>query len=208
MTIYFIVVAVALIVGLFINKILVTAPKIKFALYLILPIAIVVLGFLIYDGIQTPIQFEKEKAIRYEKVKQKLIDIRKAQEAYKQIYGTYTADFESLIETMKTQSLPNIRAIGSIPDSLLEKGWTELQAVSAGLIIRDTVLEPIMGNVFPSAYPIEDLRYVPFTDKKDFELDIAEVVTGSKVKVKVFEAKAPFEWWLKGLNEQLDNQSY
>ena len=161
MTIYFIVVVVALIIGLFINKILVTAPKITFALYVIFPAAILVLSYLIYDGIQTPIKFEEEKAVRYEKVKQKLIDIRKAQEAYKQIYGGYTADFESLISTMKTMSLPNIRAIGSIPDSLLEKGWNEQQAVSAGLIIRDTVMEPIMGSIFPKDYPINELAFVP-----------------------------------------------
>lgn len=203
MTIYLIVVVIALIIGLFINKILVTAPKLKFALYVIFPVAILVLSYLIYAGIQTPIKFEEEKAVRYEKVKQKLIDIRKAQEAYKQIYGGYTADFESLISTMKTMSLPNIRAIGSIPDSLLEKGWNEQQAVSAGLIIRDTVLEPIMGSVFPKEYPINDLALVPYTENLQFELGVGEVVTGSKVKVKVFEAKAPFEWWLKGLNEQL-----
>lgn len=203
MTIYLVVVLVALILGLFINKILVTAPKIKFALYIIFPVAIFVLSYLIYDGIQTPIQFDKEKAVRYEKVKQKLIDIRKAQEAYKQIYGGYTADFESLISTMKTMSLPNIRAIGSIPDSLLEKGWNEQQAVSAGLIIRDTIMEPIMGSVFPSDYPINELGFVPYTENQMFEMGVGEVVTGSKVKVKVFEAKAPFDWWLKGLNEQL-----
>lgn len=203
MGIYLSIVALALLLGLFANYLLVKSPKLKAVFYVLLPISIGLLSYYIYVGIQTPIQFEQEKAVRYEKVKQSLIDIRKAQEAYKQIHGVYANDFNALIETMKTQSLPMVKAIGSIPDSLIEKGWTEQQAVGAGLIIRDTIMEPIMGSIFAKDFKIDDLRYIPFTDKKEFELASGEVVTGSKVKVKVFEAKAPYTLWLEGLDKQL-----
>lgn len=203
MTIYFLIVLITLILGIFINFILVKSPKLKVFFYIALPVSILVLSYYIYTGVLTPIRFEEEKAVRYEQVKQSLINIRKAQEAYKQVNGNYANDFPTLIQTMKTASLPNVRAIGSIPDSLMEKGMTEQQAVAEGLIIRDTILEPIMGSVFPKDFPIDDLKYVPFTNKKEFELASGEVVTGSKVKVKVFEAKAPYEWWLDGLNAQL-----
>ncbi len=203
MTVYILIAVLAIALGIFVYWLLVKVPALKPILYVVLPIAIVALTYYIYKGIDEPIQFEKEKAKRYEVVKQNLIDIRTAQEAYIKIYGVYADHLDSLIASVKNDSLPNVRAIGSVPDSLLEKGYTEKRAAQEGIIIRDTILEPILASAFPKNFPIDSLKYVPFSGGMEFELERGVIETASKVKVQVFEARAPFDWWLKGLNEQL-----
>ncbi len=203
MIFYILVALFAIALGIFVYWLLVKFPTLKPVLYVILPIAILVLSYLIYKGIDRPIQFDKEKAVRYELVKQNLIDIRTAQEAFIKVHGIYAENFDTLIYCVKNDSLPNVRAIGSVPDSLLEKGWTEKRAVEEGIIIRDTILEPILASIFSKSYPIDSLRFVPFTQNKEFEMERGIVETGSRVKVQVFEARAPFSWWLEGLDEQL-----
>ncbi len=203
MTVYILIAVLAIALGIFVYWLLVKVPALKPVLYVVLPIAIVALTYYIYKGIDEPIQFEKEKAKRYEVVKQNLIDIRTAQEAYIKIHGVYADNLDTLIASVKNDSLPNVRAIGSVPDSLLEKGYTEKRAAQEGIIIRDTILEPILASAFPKNYPIDSLKFVPFSSGLEFELERGVIETASKVKVQVFEARAPFDWWLKGLNEQL-----
>ena len=50
----------------------------------------------------TPIKFEKDKKHRYELVKQNLIDIRKAQVAFKDVNGRFSNTFNELIKFVKT----------------------------------------------------------------------------------------------------------
>lgn len=59
-----------------------------------------------------------------------------------------------------------VRSIGSLSDDDLEKGMTEAQAIKEGIIIRDTVRVNALESVFGKDYPIDDLRYVPYTQRK------------------------------------------
>lgn len=54
-------------------------------------IVAIVLGYFIYAGIQKPIEFEKARNERYEATIQKLKDIRRAQLAYRDVYGRLPA---------------------------------------------------------------------------------------------------------------------
>ena len=199
---YIIIAAAALILGFLINFLLAKMPKIKIVFQILLPVAILALGYYIYKGIETPIEFDKKKDYRYEIVKQNLIDIRNAQVFYKQVNGDYTDNFDSLITFVKTDTLTLIRAIGSLSDSLLEAGWTEERGIKEGIIIREPIKVAVLDTLFGKQYPIDSLRFIPFTNK-EFEMATGEIETASKVKVKVFEAKAPFRDWLEGLDHQL-----
>ena len=178
----------------------------KAAIQVVLLIAIVALGYLLWASINKPIDFNKEKARREGATIQRLKDIRTAQLAYKSEYGNYTGDFDTLILFLKTDSFSVVRAVGSVPDSMIEelgRRPAELQALKDGLISRDTIRLSVKDSLFHGSYPIDSLQYVPFTSGVVFELGAGEIVTASKVKVRVFEAKIPYDILFAGLDRQL-----
>lgn len=165
---------------------------------LLLVVAAVMLVYLIIDGISKPIDFEKKRAERYRKTIERLIDIRTAQVAYKNQYGSYTPSFDSLIGFIKTGKMPIVKAIGSCPDSLTEK-----QALKLGIIQRDTFYIPIIDTLFKHIiYPIEKLGEIPVGRKVKFRMDTATIMTGSNVAVKAFEARVNNWDILDGLDKQ------
>ncbi|MFW5656115.1 MAG: hypothetical protein ACOC0C_00750 [Bacteroidota bacterium] len=170
----------------------------KTVIQIILAIAIVVLGYLLYESVMTPIRFNKEKDLRYERTINRLRNIRTAQVAYKSQYDKYTGSFDTLISFVKTDSFNVVKAEGVVPD-----GYTEAQALEEGIISRDTVKVGVADSLFKPNFNVEKLRYVPFTDGKEFEMAAGEIETGSKVTVQVFEAKVPNNVLLHDLDRQL-----
>lgn len=161
------------------------------------------LGYLIYKSIQDPINFEKEKDARYEQTIEKLKDIRKAQLAYKDVYGKFTGSWDTLIHFIKYDSLRNVRKIGELTDSMIDAGLTERRALQRGLIIRDTIRVPVLGTVFDKSFNADQLKYIPVEDTVAiFDMGANVITTGSGIKVPVFEAKAHNNIVLKGLDRQ------
>ncbi|RKE02530.1 hypothetical protein [Marinifilum flexuosum] len=157
---------------------------------ILLAIAIVALAYLSYQSINKPLEYGKIKKQRYERIKQQLKDIRKAQVAYKDVNGKYTGSFDTLISFIKTDSMPLVKSEGTLTDEQYEAGMTEKEAVKKGFIIRDTIMISALDTLFGKEYPIENLRFVPFTKgKHQFKMGAGVFVTGSQVKVQVFEAK-------------------
>ncbi len=157
---------------------------------ILLFIAIIALAYLSYQSINKPLEFGKIKTQRYEKIIDQLKDIRKAQGAYKEVNGKYTGSFDTLISFIKTDSMPLIKSIGSLTDEQVEAGMTEKEAVKKGFITRDTIKISALDTIFGKEYAIENLKYVPFTKgQHEFKLGAGVFVTGSQVKVQVFEAR-------------------
>lgn len=178
----------------------------KTALQILLVVAIIVLGYLIFESIMTPIRFNQERQVREDATIQRLKDIRTAQIAFKSEYERYTGDFDSLITFLKTGHFKVVKAIGSAPDSLIEalgKREAELIALKKGLIQRDTIQLSVIDSLFYAGYPVDSIRFVPFTDNYEFEMGAGQLQTGSKVRVRVFEAKVPYDVLLAGLDPQL-----
>ena len=167
-----------------------------------LAIAIVVLAYLIWESIQNPIRFNKEKDTRYAATIQKLKDIRTAQNAYKDEYGKYTASFDTLINFIKTDSMKLVRAEGSISDELLAMGWTEEIAAKEGIITRDTMRIAIKDTLFAENFNADLLWKVPFTEDDSFEMATATLRV-SNLNVFVFEAKVLNDILLHGMDRQL-----
>ncbi|MFA6403846.1 MAG: hypothetical protein WCX31_19790 [Salinivirgaceae bacterium] len=174
----------------------------KTVIQIILAILIVVLAYLLVKSIMEPIQFKKEQTHRYDKVIQNLKDIRTAELAYKDVYGKFTGSFDTLINFVKYDSLVIIKKIGEIDEDFLGK-ITEKEAIEKGMIKRDTIRVNVLDSIFAEKYPIDSLRYIPFSNGKQFNLAAGEVTTGSKLKVKVFEAKAPSKYILDGMDKQM-----
>lgn len=175
----------------------------KLVIKIVLLAAVLVLGYLIWQSIDEPIKFERNKKKRYDATIQRLKDIRTAEIAFLAVNGRFTADFDSLIDFVKHDSIPMVKAVGSVPDTLTEK-----EALKMGIIRRDTSYVMTLDSLFSKGYAIDSLPIVPFTNGQRFVLGAKILEVGSKVndatiKVPVFEAKVLNRVLLKGLNEQL-----
>lgn len=180
----------------------------RLIIQIILAGIIIFLGYQCYNSIMIPQRFQEIKKQRYDRIIQRLKDIRTAQDAYKSVYGEYTGSFDTLIHFIKYDSVKVVRSIGSLTDEDIEKGITEAQALKEGRIIRDTIRVSALENVFGKEYPIEDIRYVPFTARKhQFTMGASSVTTDSGIKVPIFEARVSnmiiFENVRDNYNEQL-----
>ena len=157
------------------------------------------LAWLVYDTIDSKIEFQKITEKRKSVVVERLKDIRSAQQAYKSVKGRYAKDFETLLNFVKTDSLPVVKAIGTVPDTL-----TEQEAIQMGLVIRDTALVAVRDTLFAPQYPIDSLPYVPFSNNEKFEMD-AGAIEKNKLMVQVFEAFASYNKIYYGLDLSNEN---
>ncbi len=176
----------------------------KTVLQILLFIVAVVLSFFIYKSIQRPIQFEKAKKARYDVTVERLKDIRKAEVAYKNVYGKFTGSWDTLISFIKHDSVINIRKVGELNDSMVEAGITEKKAVQMGLIVRDSARISAVEAIFGAGYNADNLKYVPVPgEPTEFQLGATIIITGSGIGVPVFQAKAHNNVILNGLDPQL-----
>ena len=174
----------------------------KVTLKILLAAAVLLLVYMCYRSIMTPIEFNKEKDLRESAVKARLIDIRKAQIEYKNVYKTHAGSFADLIKFLKDDKLPFLIKEGVLTDEQLEKGMTEKEAVKKGLIKRDTVWVNAKDTLFGVSYNADDLKMVPGTNIQ-FDMDTATLTSGSGYTIKVFEAGVKYDDYLGDLDRQL-----
>lgn len=141
-----------------------------------------------------PIRFKSDKDKRYEKTIERLKDIRTAQLAFRSENAKFTGSFDTLINFVQFDSFKIVRQIGSYDDSA---------AVAKGLVSRDTVRVCVLDSIFRKGYPVDSLRFAPFTGGVEFKMAAGELKTGSGLVIKVFEAKIHNDILLKGLDRQL-----
>ena len=174
----------------------------KVTLKILLAAAVILLVYMCYRSIMTPIEFNKEKDVRESAIKTRLIDIRKAQIEYKNVYKTHAGSFTDLVKFLKVDKLPFLIKEGVLTDEQLEKGMTEKEAVKKGLIRRDTIWVVAKDTLFGANYNVDDLANVPGTSVK-FSMDTATLTSGSGYTVKVFEAGVKYDDYLGDLDKQL-----
>ena len=196
------------------------------AFNIILGLCILVLIYICYASIMSPINFEKAKNHRDKAVIARLIDIRKAQQEYRNMnHQKYTASFDTLIAFVKKEKLPFIFKAGVLTDKQLEDGLTEAKATKIvnaakksgnyaevkkwGLenFKRDTMWVAITDTIFPKGFNPDSLRYVPFGNGTQFEMAIRNDTAKSGAPFCLLEVKTPFEAYLNGLDkQQIENQ--
>ena len=172
-------------------------------------LVVCLLAFLVYNSIASKISFEEETKERRAQVIQRLKDLRVAQLAHKSVNNSYAKTFEDLLNFVKLDSFPVIKAIGTVPDTLSEE-----EAVQRGIVSRDTSYISVQDSIFSprylegrSGFSVDDLPKIPFgTNGEVFELEAGEIEKG-KVNVKVFRIFAKFVIIYAGLdteNEAID----
>lgn len=173
----------------------------KVTLKILLAVAVVLLAYMCYRSIMSPIEFKDERDRRENLIKARLIDIRKAQIEYKNIHKVHAANFDELSKFLKDEKLPFLIKEGVLTDEQLEKGMTEKEAVKKGLIRRDTVWVTAVDTLFGKGYNVDDLRNVPGANVQ-FTMDTATLTSGSGYTVKVFQCGVLYDDYLGDLNKQ------
>lgn len=153
----------------------------------------ILFGYLVYNSIRQPVVFANTKTEREIKVVQNLKDIRSTQGLFKENYNRYTADFDSLIEFIKTGELPVVNIIPDPNDTTFTKTIND----TVGYI---NVLDSLFGS--RPNFNVEELRYIPFSSpKQEYEIQAGYIVRGG-MNVPVFEVKAHYKTYLNGLDPQ------
>jgi len=167
---------------------------------------IIVLGYLIVESIMEPIRFNQDVEVRENATKDRLINIREAQKAYKDIYKKYTGSFDTLIAFLDTGSFDVVKAIGEIPEEWLEEMGFEKareKALKDGVISRETTKVPVIDSLFGAGYAIDSLQYVPYTENVTFTMEAGEILTSSNLTVQVVEVSVLYDHLLVGMDRQL-----
>ncbi|MDL2256088.1 hypothetical protein LJC44_07225 [Parabacteroides sp. OttesenSCG-928-G06] len=177
----------------------------KVTLKILLALAVLLLVYMCVKSITGPIEFNKEKEAREKEIIARLIDIRKAQIEYKNIFKTHAGTFADLEKFLNEEKLPFIVKEGVLTDEQLEKGMTEQQAVKEGLIRRDTMWVLAKDTILGKGYDVANMRYVPAVpdSRIEFTMDTTTITASSGYEIKVFECGVLFQDYLRGMDPQL-----
>lgn len=158
----------------------------KTIIQIVLWIACIGLGYLIYNSITGPIEFAEVKQERYGKVIAKLKDIRNSQEAYKTVNGRYANDFNSLIKFIDTGKY--------VITQQRDSSFMEFDKAYGIDLLREVKIIDTLGfvSVKDSLYK-KDTRYkslaeVPGVPGEKITMS-SKVIEKSGYKAPVFEAK-------------------
>ena len=164
----------------------------KTIIQILLLVVIIILAYLVYQSVNTPLKFNAEKEAREDVVIQDLKDIRSGQLIYKKMYDKYASDFDTLITFLRDGEIPIVKKVPDPNDTTFT------------LTINDTigfikVADSLYGR--RPHFNLDSLPYIPNSGKL-YTLRAGEIKRGG-LSVHVFEAKAHYNEILKGLDEQL-----
>lgn len=186
----------------------------------ILPLIIIFIGYMIYRGIQKPIEFNKEVEFRKVAGVQKLKDIRTLQVAFKNQNNRFTGSIDTLIDFYKNGKMKIVKMIGSENDSVAVAHTEAVKKAARGKITVQQLYDMYMAGdnqlVFSipteiavkdtllkrDDFKIDELGIIPYSDGDKIEMK-AVIKQVSGVNVPLFEACIPFNSILKGMDHQL-----
>ena len=159
----------------------------KTIIQIVLWIACIGFGYLIYSSVTGPMEFKKVKEERFSKVVSKLKDIRNSQEAYKTVTGKYANDFKSLISFVENGKYTITQQRDS---SYMEMDKTYGIELLKEVKIIDTLgFVSVKDSLFKNDDRYKSLMNVPgATGGEKFEMKSAIIDKGG-YKAPVFEAK-------------------
>jgi hypothetical protein len=184
----------------------------------VLAVCVVLLAIICWRSIQDDINFDRDVAYREAKVKARLLQIKDAEEAYKQQNpeGAYCADWNVLTDFVKNGKLPIIIKEGVLSDEQMEKGLTESKAaeiINSGDakkiaefklegFRRDTVWVSLKDSLYKGQnLNIDSMRYIPFSEGDTFEIVACPNTTKSGAIIQVMECNAHISSYLKGMGK-------
>ena len=177
----------------------------KLVIQIVLWIVIIFLGWKLWNSVMGPVEFNNVKEARYAKVIKNLKDIQAAELAHKEITGSFTGDWDSLVNFVETAKFAiTQRRDTSYADAAKNKafGITEGYYLEKSLI--DTLgFTPVKDSLFGGTDRYKTMMNVPIEGmNKKFDLKAGKIVK-NELTYSVFEAKVSKDVVLGDLNKDL-----
>jgi hypothetical protein len=174
----------------------------KLIIRIVLWVIIIFLAWKLYNSVIGPVQFNKTKVERYEKVIANLKDVKKAELAHQQITGSFSGNWDSLVRFIDTaQFAITARRDSSYADVEKNKAYGIDTGYFIDVIVVDTLrFQSVRDSLFKKDR-YKTMMNVPGTEAK-FELKAGKLEK-SGIKYSVFEAKVAKTVILEGLDKDL-----
>ena len=180
-----------------------TDKKRKYISY-VLYLFSLVLVYLIYQSINSPIEFNKVKNERYLKVIDRLKDIRNAQVAFKSVNGIYSNSFEELIKFVDSAKFTIIQKRDS--------SYMQYDRVYRIDMLREVIVVDTLGYVsvkdslFSNNDSYKKMAFVPIDGMNEkFKLK-ADIIDKNGYNVPVFEVRVSKDMILYDQSKDLITQ--
>ena len=163
-----------------------------------------VLVFLIFRSINSPIKFNEVKSERYSKVIDRLKDIRNAQIAFKSVNGIYSNDFEELIKFIDSAEFTITQKRDS---SYMEYDRIYRIDMLREVIVTDTLgFVSVKDSLFANNSDYKNMASIPIKGVESLFSLKADVIDKNGYNVPVFEVRVSKDVILFDQNKDLLNQ--
>lgn len=180
----------------------------KLVIQIVLWIVIIFLGWKLWNSVMGPVEFNKVKEARYVKVIQNLKDIQAAELAHKEITGSFTGDWDSLVNFIETAKFAiTQRRDTSYADVAKNKAF----GISEGYFIEESLIDtlgftPVKDSLYGTTGRYKTMMNVPVDGvNAKFELKAGKIVKNDAT-YSVFEAKVSKRIVLVDLDKDLITQ--
>lgn len=175
--------------------------KLRWIASILLLFLAIFLGYKIYMGIMEPINFNKNKVVRYAKVVDNLKIIRDAEVKYYEATGNYTKDKNLLIKFVDSASLA-LTVTKTIVETVNKGGGItdEVEIRVTDTIGYEPVLKYFKNRDYKNMFKVPGLKGV------EYELEVGTVEKVQGLVVPTFMAKTSKKPLLEGMNESLVKQ--
>jgi hypothetical protein len=144
---------------------------------IVLLILCIVVGYFCYNTIAKTLRHQQQVQEVEGGIIKRLTQIKEAQFAYKEAYGSFATTFDSLEWGIKNGRIAEVKQVGELLDS-------------SSKVQTDTIFVAVAERLKGKIGPIDSLRYVPYSNKVEFELKAGEI-SKNNVPLKVFQATDP-----------------
>ena len=163
-----------------------------------------VLVFLIFRSINSPIKFNEVKNERYSKVIERLKDIRNAQIAFKSVNGVYSNDFEELIQFIDSAEFTITQKRDS---SCMEYDRIYRIDMLREVIVTDTLgFVSVKDSLFANNLDYKNMASVPIEGMESLFSLKADIIDKNGYNVPVFEVRVSKDVILFDQNKDLLSQ--
>lgn len=180
----------------------------KLVIQIVLWIVIIFLGWKLWNSVMGPVEFNKIKEARYVKVIENLKDIQAAELAHKEITGSFTGDWDSLINFIDTAKFAiTQRRDTSYADVAKNKAF----GISEGYFIEESLIDtlgftPVKDSLYGNTNRYKTMMNVP-VEGVDAKFDLkAGKIEKNEASYSVFEAKVSKKIVLGDLDKDLLTQ--
>jgi hypothetical protein len=164
--------------------------KLRPVLMIALWALIAFLGYQTFNSIYEPIKFNKVKEKRYAAVIEKMVDVRDAQLAHRQVIGDFAPNFESLIKFIDTAKFTiTQRRIETVLDEERTKLFGGVETMKDITVIDTLGYVSVKDSLFKNSDRYKTMMNVPSIEGAKIEMKAGVLGEEGETKIPVFEAK-------------------